>query len=93
MIQNIEARLDKHPLRRPDLYHYEVQYLIRATRLLYDIVTIAHEDRGSEDAYYGEDYETVFHAAAQLLERIEGFAPDLDSISVVANEGLEYSDR
>ena len=68
---DIEAKLDKYPLRRPDLYHYQVQYLIRATRLLDQIVSIAYGDAGSEDAYYGEDFETVFHEAAVLLERVE----------------------
>ena len=72
---DIQAKLDNHPTQRPDLYHYEVQYLIRAARLLDDIVNIAYEDKGSEDAYYGEDYETVFHESAVLLERIE-FAPE-----------------
>ncbi len=71
MIKEIEARLNKHPLRRPDLMRHEVQTLISATKLLADVIEIAYVDKGSEDAYYGEDYETVFDQAKVLLDDIE----------------------
>lgn len=34
MLKEIEFRLDKYPLNRPDLYHHEVDLLIRAVRQL-----------------------------------------------------------
>ncbi len=71
MISEIEARLNKHPLRRPDITHVEVQTLISAAKLLADIVDTAYTEKSSEDAYYGEDYEFLFDRAKALLEHEE----------------------
>ena len=44
---------------------------MKMEELLEEIISIAYGDNGSEDAYYGEDFESVFHKTAVFF----GIAP------------------
>ena len=54
-LTEVETRLEKHPLNRPDLYHHEVALLIRAVRQLGKaVLEVREEHRDSQDRNYNE---------------------------------------